>query len=139
MNKMTLKFSSLSINESFSRSVISCFILPLKPSIAELTDIKTAVSEVVTNAIVHGYEKGEGVITMEAKLDKNKVHIKISDKGVGIKDLDKAMEPFFTTKPEEERSGMGFTIIKTFMENVKVKSSLGKGTIVSMTKTINSK
>ena len=83
--------------------------------------------EVSTSAIINPTEK------------KNKVHIKISDKGVGIKDLDKAMEPFYTTKPEEERSGMGFTIVKTFMENVKVKSTVGKGTVVYMTKTINSK
>ena len=135
-NKMVLKFSSLSVNESFARSAVSCFILPLAPSIAEITEIKTAVSEAVTNAVVHGYAGKEGVITLTAKIRKNKVHIKISDRGVGIENLQKAMEPFFTTKPEEERSGMGFTIINTFMENVKVKSAVGKGTDVFMTKTI---
>ena len=121
-NKMQLKMLAVSENESFARNVVSCFCLSLNPNVADLTDIKTAVSEAVTNAIVHGYPDTPGVVTIEAEIDENSIHIKISDEGVGIEDLDKALEPFYTTKPDEERSGMGFTIIQTFMEDVKIKS-----------------
>jgi len=135
-NKMVLKFNSLSENEAFARNVISAFILPLNPSVSELSDIKTAVSEAVTNAIVHGYPDSVGEVTMVAEISGNNVHIIISDSGVGIENLEEALEPFFTTKPEEERSGMGFTIIKTFMDDVKVMSKLNVGTVVDMMKKI---
>ena len=136
LNSMTLKFSSLSQNESFARSVVAFFALQLNPSVAQLSDIKTAVSEAVTNAIVHGYPDKVGEITLEVAIENNYIYINIFDDGVGIDNVSKAMEPFFTTREDEERSGMGFTIMKTFMDDVKVKSSLNEGTIITMTKTI---
>ena len=106
---MLIKFDSVSENEGFARNVIASFLLPLNPGIGELTDIKTAVSEAVTNAIVHGYPDTVGEVTMLAETDGENVHIVISDSGVGIDDLEAALEPFYTTKPDDERSGMGFT------------------------------
>ena len=135
-NKMELKFSAISENESFARSVVACFALKLNPSIAEISDIKTAVSEAVTNAIVHGYPNSDGQISLIAEIIDNELHISISDFGVGIENLNEALEPFYTTKPEEERSGMGFTIMKSFMDKVFVTSSKGKGTNVYMLKSI---
>lgn len=131
---MILKFDSESENEGFARNVVASFLLPLNPSVGELTDIKTAVSEAVTNAIVHGYPDSVGEVTMLAEIEDDNVHIVISDSGVGIDDLEAALEPFFTTKPDEERSGMGFTIIKTFMDEVKVISKPNVGTVVDMVK-----
>ena len=137
-NRMLIKFDSVSENEGFARNVIASFLLPLNPGIGELTDIKTAVSEAVTNAIVHGYPDTVGEVTMLAETDGENVHIVISDSGVGIDDLEAALEPFYTTKPDDERSGMGFTIIKTFMDEVKVISKQTAGTIVDMTKRLSS-
>ena len=137
-NRMLIKFDSVSENEGFARNVIASFLLPLNPGIGELTDIKTAVSEAVTNAIVHGYPDTVGEVTMLAGTDGENVHIVISDSGVGIDDLEAALEPFYTTKPDDERSGMGFTIIKTFMDEVKVISKQNAGTIVDMTKRLSS-
>lgn len=137
-NRMLIKFDSVSENEGFARNVIASFLLPLNPGIGELTDIKTAVSEAVTNAIVHGYPDTVGEVTMLAETDGENVHIVISDSGVGIDDLEAALEPFYTTKPDDERSGMGFTIIKTFMDEVKVISKQNVGTIVDMTKRLSS-
>lgn len=137
-NRMLIKFDSVSENEGFARNVIASFLLPLNPGIGELTDIKTAVSEAVTNAIVHGYPDTVGEVTMLAETDGENVHIVISDSGVGIDDLEVALEPFYTTKPDDERSGMGFTIIKTFMDEVKVISKQNAGTIVDMTKRLSS-
>ena len=137
-NKMKLTFLSYSENESFARSVVSCFALKLNPSIAEISDIKTAVSEAVTNSIVHGYPNTIGEITLEAKTDKNCIHINIFDDGVGIEDLNLALEPFYTTKLEDERSGMGFTIMKSFMDEIEVQSKKGEGTKIYMKKTIKS-
>ena len=137
-NRMLIKFDSVSENEGFARNVIASFLLPLNPGIGELTDIKTAVSEAVTNAIVHGYPDTVGEVTMLAETDGENVHIVISDSGVGIDDLETALEPFYTTKPDDERSGMGFTIIKTFMDEVKVISKQNAGTIVDMTKRLSS-
>ena len=136
-NKMIIKFDSNSQNEAFARNVIASFILPLNPSVGELSDIKTAVSEAVTNAIVHGYPDTVGEVTMTSEIRDFDVHISISDSGIGIADLNKALEPFFTTKPEDERSGMGFTIIKTFMDEVSVTSKINSGTTVNMVKTIS--
>ncbi len=135
-NKIKLSFLSLSENESFARSVASCFALNLNPSVAQISDIKTAVSEAVTNAIVHGYPNSVGEIIMEAELDNGKLHINVFDKGVGIENIDEALEPFYTTKACEERSGMGFTIMKSFMDEVKVESQKDVGTKVYMTKNI---
>lgn len=135
-NKMKLTFLSISENESFARSVVSCFALRLNPSIAQIADIKTAVSEAVTNSIVHGYPNEKGEITIECETDENSIHINIFDNGIGIDDLNKALEPFYTTKPSEERSGMGFTIMKSFMDDVKVESSKNNGTKIYMKKII---
>ena len=135
-NNMLLKFKSLSENESFARSVVSCFALRLNPSLAEISDIKTAVSEAVTNCIVHGYSNTVGEIEIECSAKENLLHINVFDFGVGIEDIDKALEPFFSTKFQEERSGMGFTIMKSFMDEVKVESQKGVGTKVYMVKKI---
>ncbi len=138
LNKFTITFPSVSENESFIRGVVSLFILRLNPNVSELSDVKTAVSEAVTNAIVHGYPNEIGEVKLECSLLDDKIHINISDNGVGIDDLSEALEPFYTTKPEQERSGMGFTIMKSFMDKVIVKSEKGKGTNIYMEKTIKS-
>ncbi len=136
-NKMQLKFLSLSANESFARNVVGCFALQLNPSVADISDIKTAVSEAVTNSIVHAYAGKVGEIEIEAYTKGNLLHINIFDKGVGIDNLGEALEPFFTTRPDDERSGMGFTIMKSFMDDVKVESAKGQGTSVYMVKKIS--
>lgn len=135
-NYMLLKFPSYSKNESFARNVASCFALSLNPSLADISDIKTAVSEAVTNCIVHAYPDQKGEITIEGFIEENVLHINIFDNGVGIENIDSAMQPFFTSKPENERSGMGFTIMKSFMDEVKVSTSKGNGTKVYMSKII---
>ncbi len=137
-NKMTLTFLSLSKNESFARSVVSCFALQLNPTLAQISDIKTAVSEAVTNCIVHGYPAVKGEITIECTIVNDSIHINVIDKGIGIENLPKALEPFYTSKEEEERSGMGFTIMQSFMDSVEVKSEKGAGTSVYMIKNIKS-
>ncbi len=135
-NKMSLTFTACSENESFARNTVACFALKLNPSLSEISDIKTAVSEAVTNSIVHGYPQRNGQITIEAKIIANELHIKIIDKGVGIENVEQALEPFFTTREDEERSGMGFTIMESFMDKVTVESKIGIGTCISMTKII---
>ena len=135
---MIVKFDSLSENEAFARNVIASFLLPVDPGVDELSDIKTAVSEAVTNAVVHGYPNETGEITLLAELNGEDLHITVTDQGVGIADLAAAMQPFYTTRGDEERSGMGFTIIKAFMDEVKVESSSGRGTTVEMFKRIRS-
>ena len=136
-NEMKLCFSSKSTNESFARSAIAAFIMELDPTISELADIKTAVSEAVTNSIVHGYRRESGLIYINAKITEDKkVIIKIRDKGQGIEDVKKAMEPLFTTAQEEERAGLGFAVMQSFMDRVKVTSALGKGTTVTLEKQI---
>ena len=137
INEMHIKFISKSTNEGFARSVVSAFILELDPTINEIADIKTAVSEAVTNSIVHGYKRESGLIYIDAKItDSKKVIIKIRDKGVGIENVEKAMEPLFTTSQQEERAGLGFTVMQSFMDNVKVKSTPNKGTTVTLEKQI---
>ena len=131
---MELKFLSRSENEIFARNAVAAFILPLNPSVSELSDVKTAVSEAVTNAIVHGYGGKEGWITLRCKTEGNRLHIEISDSGKGIDDVEKAQQPFFTTASEEERSGMGFTIMQTFMTAFSLQSQSGAGTTVTMDK-----
>ena len=134
MNEMQLKFLSRSENEVFARNVVAAFALPLNPTLSELSDVKTAFSEAVTNCIVHGYRNAEGWITVRCVIEGEKLHIEISDGGTGIEDLEKALTPFYTTLPEEERSGMGFTIMQTFMTDFSVRSERGKGTTVTMCK-----
>ncbi len=138
-NKMTLKFISISENEAFARNVVASFIMQLNPTLSELSDVKTAVSEAVTNAIVHGYPDALGEVELEAQIDGDTLHIKISDSGVGIEDVTKALEPFFSTKIESERSGMGFTIMQSFMDEIDVNSKLNVGTVIKMSKKINRK
>lgn len=136
-NEMQLKFQSKSINESFARSAVAAFVLDLDPTISELADIKTAVSEAVTNSIVHGYRRSQGLIYITVKItDTRKVIIKIRDKGQGIADVKKAMEPLFTTAQEEERAGLGFAVMQSFMDAVKVTSKIDKGTTVTLEKQI---
>lgn len=135
-NHMKLEFLSRSNNESFSRVVVAAFASQLDPTLEELSDIKTAVSEAVTNAIIHGYEYGEGLIVIESYIYGNTIEITVSDSGKGIEDLDEAMEPFYTSKPNLERSGMGFTVMETFMDSLVVESLEGKGTVIKMTKHI---
>lgn len=137
INKIKLTLPAISINEALARNVIASFCLPLNPTLEELSDIKTAVSEAVTNCIVHAYNDEEGVIDMEANLyDSGVLSVEIKDYGVGIDDLDKATQPFFTTKADGDRSGMGFTVMQTFMDTVDVTSTIGKGTTVHMSKNI---
>lgn len=137
LNEMKLIFPAKSENEAFSRAAISVFITPLDPTVNELSDIRTAVSEAVTNAIVHGYRKSSGNIEIVARiLENNEIYIKIKDKGCGIADVKQAMQPLFTTCPEEERSGLGFSVMENFMEKLKVSSKLGKGTSVIMRKVL---
>lgn len=133
-NHMKLEFLSKSRNESFARVVVASFASQLDPTLEELSDIKTAVSEAVTNCIIHGYEYREGLVTIEANIEDDEIEIIISDEGMGITDIDKAMEPFYTSKPDMERSGMGFTVMETFMDNLKIESIKGKGTKVKMSK-----
>ena len=136
INEMKLMFLSKSVNESFARTTIAAFITGLDPTISELTDIKTAVSEAVTNSIVHAYKDTVGIIYMYAQIyDAGKIIIKIKDKGLGIEDVKKAMEPLFSTGGEE-RAGLGFAVMQSFMDRVKVASKPGNGTTVILEKTL---
>ncbi|MBQ3264495.1 MAG: anti-sigma F factor [Ruminococcus sp.] len=136
VNSMKLSFLSKSVNESFARAAVAAFLLPLDPTVAEVADVKTAVSEAVTNAIVHGYPDRFGTVSIDMKLtDTGKAIIRISDKGVGIPDIEKAMEPLFTTS-SDERAGLGFAVMQSFMDRVKVRSSPGRGTTVTLEKNI---
>ena len=140
MNKrmVHIEFDAVSENESLARVVVSSITARLNPTIEQLNDIKTAVSEAVTNAVIHGYKNGEGIVAMDIDIDinGNMVIIEIEDKGVGIEDVDKAMEPMYTTRPEDERSGMGFVFMEIFMDELKVESKPGEGTKVTMKKMI---
>jgi len=142
LNQMELKIKALSINESFARATVAGFCLQLNPSVDELTDIKTAVSEAVTNCIVHAYPKSYKTdnldIVIKAKIiDDETIEIEINDFGVGIKNLEEAKKPFYTTKPDQERSGMGFTVMESFMDSVEVTNLLSGGLKVVLTKKIN--
>ena len=136
-NKMKLEFLSKSNNEAFARITVASFASQLDPSIEEISDIKTAVSEAVTNSIIHGYEENQGIIKIECTLFANSIEIEISDKGKGIENIEKAKEPLYTSKPELERSGMGFTIMESFMDELKIESVVGVGTKITMKKVIN--
>lgn len=133
-NKIKVEFPSISDNERFARTVAAAFIVELDPTIDQLSEVKTAVSEAVTNAIIHGYDEGEGIITLEGEIYDRTVELSVSDSGAGIPDIRRAREPLFTGKPEMERSGMGFTIMETFMDSIDVESEVGKGTRVTMRK-----
>lgn len=138
-NHMLLEFPSKSVNEGFARSAVACFASQMDPTIEEIGDIKTAVSEAVTNCIVHAYPDGIGQITIRCKILKGDVlDIVIKDHGIGIVDLEKARQPMYTTGGAE-RSGMGFTIMETFMTNLRVKSIPGKGTTIHMLRKLNKK
>lgn len=136
-NEMTLKFKSYSENEAFARACVASFCLPLNPTMEEITDIKTAVSEAVTNCVVHAYPGVVGDVEINVKLVENNIYISVSDSGVGISNVKLAREPFYTSKPDSERSGMGFTVMESFMDEVEVKSSPETGTTVFLTKTIS--
>lgn len=136
-NEMTLTFSAVSDNEAFARNAVAAFCVGLDPTIDQLNDIKTAVSEAVTNSIVHAYpDGGENFVTVKTTVDNNTVHIVVSDEGVGIDDVDKAMQPFYTTKPEQERSGMGFTVMESFMDELSVERNTPTGTVIRMSKSL---
>lgn len=154
-NEMSLEFDAISNNESFARVAVAAFVTPLNPTMEELADIKTAVSEAVTNAIIHGYENvygygrhgevrpvccriHEGKVYLRCRIEKGVLYIEVEDKGIGIENLDKAMEPLFTTKPELERSGMGFAFMEAFMDDLEVESRPLLGTIVRMKKKLKS-
>ena len=137
-NEMKLEFVSKSSNEAFARISVAAFASQLDPSIDELADIKTAVSEAVTNSIIHGYEDEEGIVKITAKLFGNTVEIEVSDNGKGIANIEEARKPLYTSKPNMERSGMGFTIMESFMDYVTVESAVGLGTKVTMKKKIMS-
>lgn len=139
INEVKFIMPSLSVNESTARAVVSSFLIQADPSVEELSDIRTAVSEAVTNAVVHGYRNSKGVIEMTVRLLKGReIYIKIRDRGCGIENVEKAMEPLFTTAPEEERSGLGFSIMQSFTDSLKVRSESGKGTTVIMRKKLKS-
>lgn len=154
-NEISMEFDAISSNESFARVAVAAFIAPLNPTLEEVSDVKTAVSEAVTNAIIHGYENTygygkyghsrpvscqihEGKVYMRCKIERGLLSVEIEDKGVGIENLSKAMEPLFTTKPELERSGMGFAFMEAFMDDLEVDSRPGQGTIVRMKKKLGS-
>lgn len=135
-NEMKLEFLSRANNEAFARITVAAFVSQLDPTIEEISDIKTAVSEAVTNCIVHGYEDKLGVINLQCNIVDNKITIEISDSGKGIENIEMAKQPLYTTKPNLERSGMGFTIMESFMDDLKVESVLGLGTKITMSKFI---
>ena len=133
-NEMTLEFDAVSVNEGFARVAAAAFITPLNPTVEEISDVKTALSEAVTNAIIHGYEEKGGKITVHCLLEGDRLTVEVTDKGKGIENVEQAMEPLFTTRPELERSGMGFAFMEAFMDDLQVESTPGKGTKVHMQK-----
>ena len=135
-NEMTIIFDSRSCNEGFARVAVAAFCTQLNPTLEEVADIKTAVSEAITNSIIHGYDNQVKKIRIECRTEDKTLFVTVSDEGRGIPDVEKAMEPMFTTRPELDRSGMGFAFMEAFMDDVQVESEVGKGTIVRMRKTI---
>ena len=136
-NNMKMEFDSKSENESLARIAASAFAMQLDPTLEQMNDIKTAVSEAVTNAIIHGYPKGNGKVKMECEIRKDVLVIRIADKGVGIDNVELAMEPMYTTNPGNGRAGMGFVFMDVFMDGLKVQSSKGLGTTITMKKIIS--
>ena len=137
-NFMEVTFKAISINESFARLCVAGFCVQMNPSIDEIGDIKTAVSEAVTNCVVHAYPKRNGTITLRCEIEGDILKIVVKDQGIGIQDIEKAREPFYTTKPGEERSGMGFSVMESFMDKVEVEHNGEKGLVVTMYKQIAS-
>ena len=133
-NKMKLKFFAKSENESFARVTVAAFASELDPTLEEIDDVKMAVSEAVTNSIIHGYENKGGIVEITASIENRELTVEVIDRGVGIEDVKKAMEPLYTSRPDLERSGMGFTVMESFMDSIKVYSEKGKGTKVVMKK-----
>lgn len=139
-NFMKLEFASRSENESFARVAVASFVSQLDPTLNELTDIKTVISEAVTNAIIHGYDGNpDGLVTITCEIEDESVRISVEDQGHGIADLEQARQPLYTSKPELERSGMGFTIMENFMDRMEIESAPGQGTVIRMAKRIESK
>ena len=137
VNEMKLSFPSKSCNEAIARSAVEACIMNLDPTVNELSDLKTAVSEAVTNSIVHGYRRQSGVIYISGRiLENGRVTVKIRDKGCGIADVEQAMQPLFTTAADEERAGLGFAVMQSFCDKVRVTSTVGKGTTVTLEKLI---
>lgn len=138
LNEIKFSMPSLSVNESAARAAVSSFVIQADPTVEELADIRTAVSEAVTNCIVHGYRNAQGRIEITVRLMPNReIYIKVKDNGCGIPDIKQAMEPLFTTAPEEERSGLGFSVMESFMDRLSVTSKVGKGTTVTMRKRLS--
>lgn len=138
LNEIKIIMPSLSVNEGTARAVVSSFLVQLDPTVEELSDIRTAVSEAVTNSVVHGYRGTKGSVELTVRaLPEREVYIRIKDKGCGISDIRQAMEPLFTTAPEEERSGLGFSVMESFMDKLTVRSTVGKGTTVTMRKRLS--
>ena len=139
-NEMKLEFDAVSENEGFARVAVAAFVTPLDPTLQEVADVKTAVSEAVTNAIIHGYAdwsslgQGPGKVVIRCCLNEDVLHIEVEDKGRGIEEVEKAMEPLYTTRPDMDRSGMGFAFMEAFMDDLDVESEPGKGTLVKMEK-----
>lgn len=138
-NEMKLEFISKSCNEAFARVAVAAFVSQTDPTIEEMADIKTAVSEAVTNCIIHGYENRQGIVKVVGRLKDNEIFLEISDNGKGIENIAVAKEPLYTTKPNLERSGMGFTIMESFMDTMEIESIVGLGTKVTMSKKIKPK
>lgn len=135
-NEMTIVFESRPVNESLARVAVAAFSTQLNPTLEEVADLKTAVSEAVTNCIIHGYEGEIHKIWLTCRLKGQELFVDVKDEGVGISDVKKAMEPLYTTKPEKDRSGMGFTFMEAFMDEISVESKVGEGTVVHMKKAI---
>ncbi len=133
-NWMQMSFEAVSENEGLARIAVASFVTALNPTMEELADIKTAVSEAVTNSIIHGYEEEKGTIVLRCRLRGDLLEVEVEDQGKGIADIDRAMEPLFTSKPEKDRSGMGFSFMEAFMDDLEVSSVLGMGTLVKMKK-----
>ena len=138
-NYMKLEIPAKSCNEAFVRATVAAFAVQLDLSMEEMADIRTAVSEAVTNSVVHGYADMKGIISVVCRICEDAIEIEISDYGTGIEDIDKAMQPLYTSRPDGDRSGMGFTVMQTFMDELEVRSELGEGTTVIMRKCVSSK
>lgn len=138
LNEIRFTVPSLSVNEGTARAVVSSFVVQVDPTVEELSDIRTAVSEAVTNCIVHGYRNSSGAVEITVRLLPNReIYIRIKDNGCGIPDIEQAMQPLFTTAPEEERSGLGFSVMESFMDRLVVRSKIGRGTTVTMRKKLS--
>ena len=137
-NEMEIQFDSKSCNEGFARVAVAAFLTQMNPTVEEVADVKTAVSEAVTNAIIHGYDGKPGKVKIHSWIEENTIWIEVADQGVGIGDVNCAMEPLFTTRPEMERSGMGFAFMEAFMDELHVESQVGQGTTIRMKKKIYS-